>query len=193
MGKVLPIVLSPDPILNMVSKPVSKVDDNLRKFMDDMLTTMYNAHGIGLAAVQVGELKRVLTMDTTYEADDSHIHSIDGNCCDGKVAIRNPNPIYMVNPEIIEKSEELYTYKEGCLSFPEAFSNVDRPKKVKIKFLDYHGKEKQLEFEGILAVCTQHEIDHLDGITFVDHISRIKRQLILKKIVKRKKELMEGW
>ncbi len=190
MAKILPIVLSPDPILNEVSQPVAKVDEQLQKFMDDMLATMYNARGIGLAAVQVGELKRVLTMDTSYEIEDDHIHSHDGSCCGGDVKVKNGEPIFMVNPEIIEQSKELYTYKEGCLSFPESFSDVKRPKKVKISFLDYHGQPQELEFEGILAVCVQHEIDHLDGITFVDHLSRMKREIILKKVAKKKRAMM---
>lgn len=190
MAKILPIVLSPDPILNKVSQPIAEVDDQLRKFMDDMLATMYNARGIGLAAVQVGELKRVLTMDTSYEIDESHLDCSDRSCCPGEVKIKGENPIFMVNPEIVEKSQELYTYKEGCLSFPESFSDVKRPKKVKVAFLDYNGNKQDLEFEGILAVCVQHEIDHLDGVTFVDHISRMKREIILKKVAKKKKEMI---
>lgn len=190
MTNVLPIVLSPDPILNMVSEPVTKVDEQLQRFMDDMLATMYNAKGIGLAAVQVGVLKRVLTMDTSYEIDDSHLDCSDRSCCPGEVKIKGRSPIFMVNPEIIEKSQELYTYKEGCLSFPESFSDVKRPKKVTVSFLDYNGATQELSFEGILAVCVQHEIDHLDGITFVDHISRMKREMILKKLAKKKRALM---
>lgn len=189
MSEILPIVLSPDPLLNEVSKPVDKVDDELRKFMDDMLATMYNASGIGLAAVQVGELKRVLVMDTNYEVDNCTTHKPEGGCCDNGVVVKNGEPVFMVNPEIIEKSKEMYTYKEGCLSFPEAFSDVKRPKRVKIKYLDYNGKENEVEYEGILAVCVQHEIDHLDGITFVDHLSRMKRDIIMKKLLKRRKSL----
>ncbi len=189
MGEILPIVLSPDPILNEVSKPVKEVNDEIRKFMDDMLATMYNASGIGLAAVQVNELKRILVMDVNYEQDHNHQHSADGGCCGGGATVIDAEPIYMVNPEIIERSSELYTYKEGCLSFPEAFSEVKRPKKVKVRFLDYDGKQQEVEYEGILAVCVQHEIDHLDGITFVDHISRMKREMIMKKLLKRRKEM----
>ena len=188
MSKILPIVLSPDPILSEVSKPVAKVDDALRNFMDDMLKTMYNESGLGLAAVQVGELKRVLVMDTSYEIEHDHDHDHHGGCC-GEVKVTNGEPIFMVNPEIIESSKELYTYKEGCLSFPEAYAEVERPKRVKIKFLDYHGKEQSKEFEGILAVCVQHEIDHLDGITFVDHISRAKKEMIMRKLLKKRKSL----
>ncbi len=188
MGKILPIVLSPDPILNEVSKPIEKIDDGLRKFMDDMLATMYNASGIGLAAVQVGELKRILVMDTSYEAgQDHHCHNHDKDCCSEKVTVSNSNPTFMVNPEIIERSKELYTYKEGCLSFPEAYSDVKRPKIVKVKFLDYDGNEQTAQYDGILSVCVQHEIDHLDGITFVDHISRMKREIIMKKLLKKRR------
>ena len=191
MGKILPIVLAPDPILSEISKPVAKVDDKIRSFMDDMLHTMYNAAGIGLAAVQVGELKRILVMDVNYESehDDHHHHHHHGESCNHEVIVKNADPIYMVNPEIIERSKELYSYKEGCLSFPEAYSDVKRPKIVKIKFLDYDGEEQIVEYEGILAVCVQHEIDHLDGITFVDHISRMKKELIMKKLLKKRKSM----
>lgn len=190
MSEILPIILSPDPILNKTSTPVEKVDDALRGFMDDMLKTMYNASGIGLAAVQVGELKRILTIDTSYEIEDDHDHDHDhhGGCC-GEVKVKNCAPIYMVNPKITEESKELYTYREGCLSFPEAYSEVERPQRVKVKFLDYNGREQIREFEGILAVCVQHEIDHLDGITFVDHISRAKREIIMKKLLKKRKSM----
>ncbi len=189
MGKILPIVLSPDPILNTPSKEVKSVDKELQSFMDDMLTTMYNASGIGLAAVQVGELKRVLVMDTSYELDESHLDCPNTSCCDGEVRIKNCDPIYMVNPIITQRSKEIYTYKEGCLSFPEAYSDVKRPKQATIKYLDYNGNEAEREFEGLLAVCVQHEIDHLDGITFVDHISRTKKDMIIKKIVKKRKSM----
>ncbi len=185
MAKILPLILAPDPLLEKASKPVDKVDDKLRAFMDDMVKTMYAESGIGLAAVQVGELKRVLVIDVDYEEEDHHHHD-HGDC--GGVHVKNTNPIYMVNPEIIEFSKEQSTYNEGCLSFPEARAEVTRPKKVKIKYLDYQGNEQISEMDDILATCVQHEIDHLDGITFVDHLSRLKRDMIIKRMVKMKKE-----
>jgi peptide deformylase len=178
MAKVLPLVLAPDPLLHEVSKPVEKVSDEIRALMDDMLKTMYAENGIGLAAVQVGHLKRILVMDVNYEAQD---------CCDHHhhdVKVENSNPLYLVNPEIIESSSELESFNEGCLSFPGARAEVSRPKKVKIKYLDYHGNQQIKEMDGILAICVQHEMDHLDGITFVDHISRLKREMIIKKMIK---------
>ena len=181
MPKILPLIIAPDPLLKQVSKPVEKVDDALRAFMDDMVQTMYAQRGIGLAAVQVGVLKRVLVMDVDYEQDDNHYH--DHTHCGG-VHVINTNPIYLVNPEIIEESPEMSIYNEGCLSFPDARAEVLRPKKVKVKYLDYQNCEQIREMDELLATCVQHEIDHLDGITFVDHISKLKRDLILKKMIK---------
>ena len=183
---ILPLVISPDPLLKQVSKKVEKIDDELQSFMKDMVSTMYNEHGVGLAAVQVGRLIRVLVMDIDYEIeDDGHVH--DGCCgsssCDG-VKVKNGNPRYFINPEIIEFSDEISSFNEGCLSFPGARSMVDRPKKVKVKYLDLNGKEKIEEMDGLLATCIQHEMDHLNGITFVDHISKLKRDLILKRMKK---------
>lgn len=181
MAKILPLVIAPDPLLKQVSKPVEKVDDALRALMDDMLQTMYSEAGLGLAAVQIGVLKRVLVMDINYEEQD-HRHHDHGSC--GGVHVVNTNPLYLVNPEILEESKEESVYNEGCLSFPGARSEVTRPKKVKVKYLDYHGREQIKEMDEILATCVQHEIDHLNGITFVDHISKLKRELILKKMLK---------
>lgn len=181
--KILPLVIAPDPLLKEISKPVEKVDDALRQFMKDMVSTMYYEGGIGLAAVQVGQLKRILVIDIDYEVDDhNHDH---GDC--GGIHVKNTNPRYFVNPEIIEFSKEVSTYNEGCLSFPGARSEVERPKKVKVKYLDFNGNEKVEEMNGILATCIQHEMDHLNGITFVDHISKLKRDMILSKMSKLKK------
>ncbi len=176
----LPIIIFPNPLLEQISKPVEKVDDDLRKFMDDMLNTMYANKGVGLAAVQVGVLKRVLVMDVKYTADE----------CDGDHGhhhhheIYDKKPMFLINPEIINCSKEQMVYFEGCLSFPEMHADVSRPKNVKVKYLDYDGKEQILEAEGLLATCVQHEIDHLNGITFIDYLSKLKREMIIKKLKK---------
>lgn len=159
------ILTAPDPRLRQVSRPVDKVDDALRALMDDMLETMYDAPGIGLAAIQVGEPLRVIVMDLAGEGEE-------------------PAPRYFVNPEILDPSEELGVYQEGCLSVPEFFEEVERPATCRVKYLDYHGREQILEAEGLLAVCIQHEMDHLEGVLFIDHLSRLKRERILKKLKK---------
>lgn len=181
--KVLPLIIAPNPLLKQVSKPVTKVDNELRAFMNDMVQTMYSEHGLGLAAVQVGVLKRILVMDVDYSVDHNAHHNHDHHGCGG-VHVKNENPQFFINPEIIEKSEELSTYNEGCLSFPTVHADVVRPATVKVKYLDYHGEEKITEMDDILATCIQHEIDHLNGITFVDHISKLKREVILNKMKK---------
>lgn len=164
---VLPLVIAPDPRLAICSEPVEKVDDELRAFMDDMLETMYAEEGIGLAAVQVGVHKRILVMDLQIEGEKK--------------------PVFVVNPEIIETSEELNEYEEGCLSFPEQRAKVIRPKRIKVKHLDYHGKEQVLECDELLATCIQHEMDHLNGVVFVDHVSKMRRDMILRKVKKLQK------
>lgn len=179
--KLLPLVIAPDPLLKQISKPVEKVDDALRQLMNDMLQTMYSEHGVGLAAVQVGVLKRVLVMDVNYEIED-HDHHHHHDC--GGIHVKNTKPRYFVNPEIIEFSKEMSPYNEGCLSFPEMRSEVSRPAEVKVKFLDYNGAEQVEKMTGLMATCIQHEVDHLNGITFVDHISKLKRDMILKKMTK---------
>lgn len=182
--KILPLVIAPNPLLKQVSKPVEKVDDALRAFMNNMVSTMYAEGGIGLAAVQVGQLKRVLVIDIDYETDDHHHHHDHGEC--GGIHVRNTNPRFFVNPEIVELSKECVPYNEGCLSFPGARSDVVRPQIVKVKYLDENGREHVEEMGGILATCIQHEIDHLNGVTFVDHISKLKRDMIMKKMQKHK-------
>ncbi len=179
--KILPLVIAPDPLLKKISKPVEKVDAELQTLMKNMVQTMYAESGVGLAAVQVGVLKRVLVMDVDYEVEEHHHHNHD-HC--GGIHVKNTNPRYFVNPEIVHISKETNIYNEGCLSFPGARSEVERPKKVKIKYLDFHGKEKLEEMDELMATCIQHEIDHLNGITFVDHISKLKRDMILKKMKK---------
>jgi peptide deformylase len=179
---ILPIIKFPNPLLKQISKPVEKIDDDLRKFMDDMLKTMYADKGVGLAAVQVGVLKRILVMDTQYttdECDGDHHHGHHHHH-----EIYDPKPMFLINPEIINHSKEQSTYYEGCLSFPEMRANISRSKKVEVKYLDYDGKEQTLEAKGLLATCVQHEIDHLNGVTFIDHLSKLKREMIIKKLKK---------
>ena len=164
------ILTEPNKILRQKSEPVDKVDSDLQKLMDDMLETMYAAPGIGLAAIQVGIPKRVIVLD---------IGSKDGP----------RNPIFFINPEIIEKSTNNSTYEEGCLSVPGQFAEIDRPDKCHVKYLDYHGQAKEIKAEGMLATCIQHEIDHLEGILFIDYLSKLKKSMIIKKLSKHKKEI----
>jgi peptide deformylase len=167
---VLPIVEIPDPRLRLVSKPVDAVDDAVRTLVADMIDTMYDAHGIGLAAIQVGVDRRVLVIDLQEEEGE-----------DGK-PIRNPRAY--INPEVIEVSEELSVYNEGCLSIPEQYAEVARPVSCRVRWLDETGAAHEALLEGLLATCMQHEIDHLNGILFIDHISRLKRDMVLKKLAK---------
>ncbi len=157
------ILIAPDERLRVVSEPVSTVDDELRQLMDDMLETMYAAPGIGLAAIQIGVPKRVIVMDLAGEDEE-------------------PQPMYFVNPEILNPSTETKPYQEGCLSVPEYYEDVERPATCTIQFMDYVGNSQTLEADELLAVCIQHEMDHLEGILFVDHLSRLKRERILKKL-----------
>ena len=173
----LNLVRFPDPLLKKISKPVEKIDDELRKFLDDMLKTMYQENGIGLAAVQVGVLKRILV-----------IHIQDDNRYEEEPKTNYPEgPLFVINPEITYKSKEVSYCCEGCLSFPDITADVARPKEVEIKYLDYDGKKQILKADGLLATCIQHEIDHLNGITFVDHLTKLKREMLLKRLVKRQK------
>ena len=164
------ILVEPDPFLRQKSKKVEKVDDDTRSLMNDMLETMYDAPGIGLAAIQIGVPKRIIVMDLAKQNEKKQ-------------------PLYFVNPEIITKSEIDLTYEEGCLSVPGQFAEIDRPDKCKVKYLDYNGKEQILNAEGLLATCIQHEIDHLEGILFIDYLSKLKRSMITKKLSKQRKEL----
>ena len=166
---IYPILIAPDSRLKLKSQPVELVDDDLRQFMDDMLETMYSARGIGLAAPQIAVQKRVIVIDV------AHVNE-------------KPKPLRMANPEIINFSDTDKPHDEGCLSLPEHYSEVFRPSWVRVKYLDYNNKTVELYADGILAVCVQHEIDHLDGILFVDHISALKRNMILRKLVKQKKQ-----
>ena len=164
------IVIEPDPILRKKSETLEKVDDELRALLDDMLETMYAAPGIGLAAVQVGILKRLIISDITKDKEKK-------------------NPLFLVNPEITFKSKKTSTYEEGCLSLPGHFAEIERPSECQIKFTDYNGKEKELRAEGLLSTCIQHEIDHLNGVLFIDYLSKLKKDMIVKKLIKHKKEL----
>ena len=167
----LPIIVAPDPRLKLTCDPVIDVTDELRQLMDDMLDTMYDAPGIGLAAPQVGVTKRVIVVDVTKNDDERH-------------------PYQMVNPKITWRSEELLDYEEGCLSLPEQYAQVSRPEKIRIKYLDFDGNAQEIETSGILATCIQHEMDHLDGVLFVDHISKLRRDLIIRKLKKYKAQLL---
>lgn len=162
------IITAPDPRLKQHSKPVERVDDELRRLMDDMLETMYAAPGIGLAAIQIGVPKEVIVMDLAREDE-------------------KPCPRYFVNPEILWTSDEFAVYEEGCLSVPEFYEDVERPARCRIRFLDYQGEIREMDCDGVLATCIQHEMDHLKGILFIDHLSKLKRSMMLKKLVKAKK------
>ena len=164
------ILTEPNEILRKKSLPVENVDKSTQELMDDMLETMYAAPGIGLAAIQVGIPKRIIVMDISKKKDEKL-------------------PMYFVNPEIINKSDTNSVYEEGCLSVPGQFAEIERPKKCKVKFLDYYGHPKEIDAEGILATCIQHEIDHLEGILFIDYLSKLKKTMIVKKLSKQKKEL----
>ena len=170
---VLPIVEVPDPRLRLVSTPVDTVNDGVRQLVTDMTDTMYAAHGIGLAAIQVGIDKRVVVIDLQAEED-----------AEGK-PVRNPLPF--INPEIVSVSEELSSYNEGCLSIPEQYAEVERPARCRVRWLDTAGDRQEEELDGLLATCMQHEIDHCDGVLFIDHVSRLKRDMLLKKLAKQRK------
>lgn len=170
---LLPILLPPAPLLKAKAKPVDTVDGTVRRLIDDMFETMYAAPGIGLAANQVGVLKRVIVLDIA-KADEK------------------PAPLAMVNPEILWASEETAVYNEGCLSVPDHYADVERPAEVRVRFLDRKGTRQEIHATGLLATCIQHEMDHLEGILFVDHLSSLKRNIILKKLSKQRKQQAEA-
>ena len=161
------IVIEPDPILRKESQLLEGVNDEVRKLMDDMLETMYTAPGIGLAAVQIGILKRVVVIDLSKDNEKK-------------------NPLFLVNPVITFKSKNTSIHEEGCLSLPGHFAEIERPSEC---YINYHGKEKELKADGLLATCIQHEIDHLNGVLFIDYLSKLKKDMIIKKLIKHKKEL----
>ncbi|MGI9355978.1 MAG: peptide deformylase [Rhizobiaceae bacterium] len=179
---VLPIVKLPDPILRVSSKPIERVDNELRGFLDSMLETMYAAPGIGLAAIQVGEPLRVVTIDCAKRCEDEE--EGDGEPQRGETEEAERDPIFLINPEIVAVGDASSTYEEGCLSIPDYFADVERPSNCTVKYLDRDGKEQLLEADGLLSVCVQHEIDHLNGILFIDHISRLKRDMVVRKFTK---------
>lgn len=162
------ILILPDPVLRQISEPVRAVTAKTRQIMDDMLETMYDAPGIGLAAIQTGVAQRIVTIDISRDDEP-------------------PAPLFLVNPEIIAASEDRSEYEEGCLSIPEFFEMVTRPSLVKVRYLDRMGETRELEASGILSTCIQHEIDHLNGVLFIDHISRLKRERVIKKFTKARK------
>ena len=171
-------------ILKQVSKPVEGVDDAVRTLMDDMLDTMYDAPGIGLAAVQIGELKRVIVMDLGDKPGVEETEEEDAE------ARRNPR--HFVNPEILWSSDEMFTYEEGCLSIPEYFDAVERPARVRIKYLNYQGDTVEEECSDLYAVCIQHEMDHLNGVLFIDHLSRLRRDRAVTKVKKIMRERVDA-
>jgi peptide deformylase len=166
---IRPILTAPDPRLKQVSKPVERVDDEIRALMDDMAETMYAAPGIGLAAIQIGVPKRVIVVDIDQDT-------------------KGRAPFFLANPQIVWRSEEVATFEEGCLSVPEEYEDVERPARARVRFLDENGELRERDLDGLLATCIQHEIDHLDGILFIDHLSRLKRGMILRRAEKALKQ-----
>ena len=162
---VRPILTLPDTLLRQKSERVAKVDGPVRAALDDMIETMYDAPGIGLAGVQVGIMQRLVTIDIARKDEP-------------------PQPLFLINPEIVQASTELMVYEEGCLSIPDYYEDVERPERVRVRFQDRHGADCEMEADGLLAIAIQHEIDHLDGVLFIDHISRLKRERVLKKFAK---------
>lgn len=170
---IKPLIILPDPILRQVSKPVERVDASVRKLADDMLATMYDAPGIGLAAIQIGEPLRMLVIDLAKE-DEA------------------PAPHVFINPEVLESADTRSVYEEGCLSIPDYYAEVERPASVRVKYLDRDGKLQEIEAEGLMSTCLQHEIDHLNGVLFIDHISKLKRDMVVKKFKKLAKDKAPG-
>jgi peptide deformylase len=166
--KPLDIIKLPDRKLRLVSDPIERVDDDLRRFADQMLATMYDAPGIGLAAIQVGVPRRIIVLDVAQREDEHAPH----------------DPIVMINPEILSFSDETVVREEGCLSIPEYYAEVERPAALRVRFLDRDGKPREIEAGGVLATCVQHEVDHLDGRLFIDHLSKLKRDMVVRKFTK---------
>ena len=162
---IKPLIILPDPILSQASKPIETVDGEVKKLAADMLETMYDAPGIGLAAIQIGVPRRMLVLDVSKEGDDKA-------------------PLVFINPEVVASSGERSVYEEGCLSIPDYYAEVERPAKITVRHLDAEGREQVTEADGLLATCLQHEIDHLNGILFIDHISKLKREMVIRKFTK---------
>jgi peptide deformylase len=167
---VYKILTEPDPILRKKSSPLEKVDEELRKLMRDMLETMYKAPGIGLAAIQIGILKRLVVIDISKEDTKK-------------------DPLFLVNPKIVHRSKETSIYEEGCLSLPGQFAEIERPSECIVKYLDFDGNQKEVKAEGLLSTCIQHEVDHLNGVLFIDYLSKLKKTMIIKKLSKQKESL----
>jgi peptide deformylase len=165
---IRPIIIAPDPVLKAKAKPVENIDGGIVRLMDDMLETMYRAPGIGLAAPQIGVLQRIIVVDVADKDE-------------------KPQPFAMANPEILWKSDETSVHNEGCLSLPDYYADVTRPKQVRLRYIDRDGEVRELDADNLLATCVQHEIDHLNGVLFIDHISLLKRNMILRKLQKAKK------
>lgn len=166
---ILPLVIIPDPILRQTSKPVETVDDSIRKFADDMLATMYDAPGVGLAAIQVAEPIRMLTVDVSDKDEEQ-------------------KPQVFINPAIVKSSDTSNVYEEGCLSIPDVYADVERPAEVTVEYINLEGKQQIVEADGLLATVLQHEIDHLDGKLFIDHLSKLKREMVIRKFKKLSKQ-----
>ena len=164
------IIIEPDPILRKKSTTLETIDDSTRKLLDVMLQTMYNAPGIGLAAVQIGILKRIVVIDVSKKEEEK-------------------KPLFLINPEIKFKSKKTSFYEEGCLSLPGYFAEIERPAECNVEFIDYYGKKRELKADGLLSTCIQHEIDHLNGVLFIDYLSKLKKSMIIKKLSKQKKAL----
>ncbi|PZM12141.1 peptide deformylase [Rhizobium tubonense] len=162
---IKPLIILPDPLLRQVSKPIERVDAETKRLAQDMLDTMYDAPGIGLAAVQIGVERRMLVIDVSREDEER-------------------TPLVFINPEILSSSDDRSVYEEGCLSIPDYYAEVERPAQVTVKYIDRDGKDQMIDAEGLLATCLQHEIDHLNGVLFIDHISRLKREMVIKKFTK---------
>ncbi len=175
---IRPIIAAPDPRLRVVSKPVAAVTDDTRALMDDMLATMYAAPGIGLAAIQVGVPERIVVIDLQRRGEVVE---------DGVEPEEVRDPQYFVNPEIVWASDEIGVYNEGCLSVPELYGDVERPLRIRARWLGYDGAPREAELDGLMATCLQHEMDHLEGVLFFDHLSKLKRDMIVKKLTKRGK------
>ena len=162
---IKPLIILPDPLLRQQSKPVETVDSEIQRLADDMLETMYDAPGIGLAAIQIGVPRRMLVIDLSRDDEEN-------------------KPQVFINPEILKVSDEVSTYEEGCLSIPDYYAEVERPASLTVGYVDRDGKQQTIEADGLLATCLQHEIDHLNGVLFIDHISRLKRDMVIKKFTK---------
>ena len=193
------IIEVPDPLLKTISEPVAEVNDETRALMDDMLETMYDANGIGLAAIQIGVAQRIIVMDISqsFSEEDTakEVDAMDGEEGEEpaeakrlRALLRDEGPRFFVNPEIVWTGEETRNYQEGCLSVPGFYDDVERPAQCRVTYVDYDGKAQELECDGLLATCIQHEMDHLEGIVFLDRLSRLKRQMVLKKIAKAERD-----